>query len=455
MIFTETRKEDVKFNSYKYPTEIITDKPTKKSETIDIIHDKKTMKTRSFRFPRKDEKYTDTTYYDNDNMSLDIAYQCLRRIDIKAYPNFSTIKLLYIDHNKLESLPDPSYLPNIEHLDCSSNQLRCIPFYPNLSFINASANKLLSCKPYDQSEKLLHADFSYNNEFKLDCVLSKCEHLSLTDCNIKNIDIGLLPMIKYLDVSNNELKNITGQSDTLIELCVNNNMLSCVEYYPNLEFLMINNNVLRNLRTFPVLKNATMINNKIEHINRQPNLVKLDASYNRIKSFDDLPKLNIVNFSWNRLENIAIHENMEYVDIHFNSIKNISFPQNISKLKELKVGFDAYKIIYEKYYSLFDSVDVQFCVKRFKYMFSKLEKIFTKSIGEYLGKKFMQIDFSKRHIELRAVSRSVYCKMCDIKITDWNMKYEKSEYYEKIHNSIVNFYHKTLIIVIYFNGYYN
>jgi Leucine-rich repeat (LRR) protein len=109
------------------------------------------MHARSYKYPDSEDNYVDTTYYDETFKYLDLGYQRLKQLDIKLYPEFSYLKKLFVYHNNLKLLPDPKHLPMIEELTCDSNYLTTIPFYPKLTFLNISNNKILSCAQYHNS----------------------------------------------------------------------------------------------------------------------------------------------------------------------------------------------------------------------------------------------------------------------------------------------------------------
>ncbi len=62
------------------------------------------MNVRSHRYPDHDDKYIDTTRYDEEENYLDIGFQRLKIFEIRHYPNLNIIEKLFIDHNNLSVL---------------------------------------------------------------------------------------------------------------------------------------------------------------------------------------------------------------------------------------------------------------------------------------------------------------------------------------------------------------
>src|SRR5271155_1769290 len=156
------------------------------------------MRGRSYHYPDPDpDNYTDTTYYDEEEEQLDVAYQRLKIFSLTSYPNISTIKKLFIDHNNLTELPDPEYLPDLTELTCSFNKFKTIPLYPKLTFLDCSNNDITDLSQY-HGTKIKYFDCSNNNGLTLNFSLPHCKQLYINDCGLVSIDLTLMPLLNIL-----------------------------------------------------------------------------------------------------------------------------------------------------------------------------------------------------------------------------------------------------------------
>lgn len=388
------------------------------------------MRIRSYKFTNTKE-YTDTTYYNEDEHYLDIGYQMLVKFNINLYPQLEKICKLFIDHNIIKQLPDTTTLPHLTELSCSFNKLTEIPYYPNLVTLNASNNLLEVISNYENSN-IEHLDVSFNDNFKLNVCLPKCERLFMTDCLLDKLELSILPTLKICDVENNNLTSLTDHKN-LIELNIKNNLLKNLLSYPSLRVLYADYNQIQYLNSYDNLKELTITYNKLIYISDQPKLTRLLANHNKITKIGFFPRMKIIDLSYNALKNFIIGEKITHCSLQFNPLELVTLPNmDNSKLKELQIGFDIYKKIYS---NISNNVkDIEF-------------KNNNELIREYLKQycldkwtdniciKFQYIKFMNEKIEMDKIAKALR------KYTDLD--------HENIRLILSEIYYKTLIINIY------
>lgn len=411
------------------------------------------MRARSHRYPDLD-RYNDTTYYDEDDECLDLGYQLLRKINIGSYPEFTYLKKLFIDHNKLSSLPDAHYVPNLEHLTCSYNCLTQIPCYPKLTFLNIAGNQIHDCKQYHNSN-LKYFDCSFNENFVMNIFLPRCRDLYINDVKLKSIDLELLPMLQVLDCSNNELFEING-GQNLVELNVQSNHLIQLPFMNNLIRLMADHNEIITMRTYPNLLSANVTRNNLIRIHDQPRLKKLIAYNNKINQLGHMPFIELIDLGHNNLDKIIIPNHAEYVSIQFNPISDLVLNTNVlSSIKELQVNFETYKHIYQKYYSYFEAINVQTNEEQLEKLLKKLSNVFNDSVARYVFRKFNNIRFREREDHLFKITLKIYWLYFPITNVKTLKELIHSNEFQHLLINMTNFYYKTIVITLYFNGYRN
>lgn len=413
------------------------------------------MRARSHKYPDSDDdKYIDTTYYDKEDEYLDLGYQRLKHLNIERYPEFSYLKKLFIDHNNLDNLPEAKYLPNLRQLTCSSNNLKNIPYYPNLTFLNIANNQIISCNQYNNS-KIKYFDCSFNSGFKYDFILPECKHLYINDTETNSINLNLLPKLEILDCENNRLTNIEG-GNNLLEINIQYNYIKSLPYWPKMERLMADQNEIEILRTYPNLISVNISHNKLIKINSQPLLKKLIANNNNIRSVGNMPELELIDLSHNFITYFDIPKKVKYISLQFNPLTKIILGKDVlGSIKELQVNFETYKHIYETYYHNFDSVNVQTNEEKLEQMLKKLSIIFNDSTSRYVFRKFNDIKFKDREDTLFKITLKLYW---DYFSSDGAKNIEElvnSDKFRFLLENITNFYYKTIVITLYFNGYLN
>lgn len=360
------------------------------------------MRARSHQYSESDS-YTDTTFYNKEKSSLDVAYQNFKEFNVAQYQMLSTITILYIDHNKLTSLP---FLPNLRELTCSVNCLRMIPFYPNLTFLSMSHNNIINCNQYHDSQ-LTYFDCSYNPGFNLDFRLPHCRQLYINNTELVYLDMTLVPSLILLDASFNKLIELKKGSEHLTEIDIKNNNIKELPVWPKLEHLSADYNQLSYLQTYPQLSNLDISHNILIQINHQPNLTRITASNNLIKHLGHMPKLKFMDFSYNSLTNIIIPECAEYVSLQFNQITKLDL-SNAIHIKNLQIDFRCYKQVYETYYDNFKSVTIQPDSAKLETLLNKLGNTFKEDLINYVFQKFSKSEFHLRADMLINLSLTLY-----------------------------------------------
>jgi Leucine-rich repeat (LRR) protein len=411
------------------------------------------MHARSHQYPDLDDKYVDTTYYDEENEYLDIGYQRLKTINQANYPEFSYLKKLFVDYNNLEQLPNPKYLPNIEELSCSHNRLVSIPFYPKLVFLNIAYNKILECAQYHNS-KIKYFDCSYNSNFCFNFKLPNCEHLYINDTDLESINLELVPKLKFLDCSNNKLKYFSGGYN-LIEINIQHNNISKLVSMPNLVVLMADFNIIERLPSYPRLVHLSIQYNRLVEIDDQPVLKRIIANNNNINFVGNMPKLKLIDLSYNKLLHFNIPNKAKHVSLQFNPMNNISLNTEVlSTIRELQVNFKTYRNIYKKYYHSIYAVNIKTNEEILEKMLKKMDNILDEKLIRYIFKKFNHTKFVDRGEMLIKVTLKIYWNHFTIdKISTTLQELINKEDFQGLLQKMVSFYYKILVVTLYFNSY--
>lgn len=416
------------------------------------------IKGRSFRYPGSKD-WVDTTCYDSKEGSLDLGYQKLRQIHVKDYPQFALVTKLFVDHNELTQLPDPQFLPNLEYLTCKANNLMSIPLYPKLKFLNIAENCIKSCSHYNSSQ-LEYFDCSHNPDFSFDLQLPICQHLYMEHINLKALNLALVPSLLYVDISNNQLARLEGTAPQLKELAVSRNNLTQIAStsYPKLEVLIADHNSITELQTFPLLQTLTIDNNDLTHIAAQPRLTRLSASYNNIKSIGLTPVLEHVDLAWNQLRVFDLPTTIEHATLYFNPLTSVTLSSSLlTHIKELRINYQTYLNIYKQYYDNFQAIDMQVNSDRLQVLLNRMETELgiSSSISKYIYHQFKTLKFRERETELERITVSIYNKTFTLDRTSSMRTLRSNPQFIKLLKDLTDLYQCTLMITLYFNGYYN
>ena len=190
------------------------------------------------------------------------------------------------------------YIPNLEHLDVSSNGIRenIISFSENLKYIP-------KLKYLDMSNSIIGHEIE---NFKF---IPNLQYLNVSNCNIGDIiqfsrNLKYLPNLQHLDVSANDIKeNIIPFSENL-------------KYVPNLQHLNISHNRI-----------GESIVHFSENLKYVPNLQHLDISWDHIDE-------SIIPFS----ENLKYVPNLLYLNLRSigTEVDIASFSENLKYIPNLQ-----------------------------------------------------------------------------------------------------------------------
>ncbi|XP_049818880.1 leucine-rich repeat-containing protein 15-like [Aethina tumida] len=314
---------------------------------------------------------------------LDVSFNNLLNIQTEFFRNLSNLSYLSLSHNRIQVLPANlnQYIQNIKFFDISSNPilmddtllkfpvletlnisytengtfnldrlknisfsnvslvgLNIKEFKPlgkrNLTYLNLAHNNLTTIifDVINTYNNLTYLNISFNFISHLDPKLflnfHKLETVDLRANNLTKIDSLLynLTKLKYLDISENYIKNIYL------------NELSCLN---KLEYLNLSKNNISNIEI-----NRTSETSPFTNLN---NLVYLDLSKNYIKNLSSFFSRHFYYLKYLDLHNNLVTElnqtdisyltNLEYLDISNNLIIKFHFGlfENLEKLKHLKL----------------------------------------------------------------------------------------------------------------------
>lgn len=255
-------------------------------------------KARNHMYLNKKEYY-DTTHYDQNLKYLDVGFQNLKKFTLRSNL-YGSITSLFISHNYITLLPEPSLLPHLTHLNCSYNPLlTAIPHYqnllelfcnhcPKLTHVNTQTLKILDC-----SSTLIDISFKAPYLKELYCRNCKCE--SIDGANFKNLEI--------LDAESCNLVSLSRLN--VLEICVANNNLSEIPIIASAVRVNINNNNIKNLSSFPNAEIIEANHNKLTEVSNLLKLKKLSVRSNKIKIINNLPIIEIIDATYNQLTTIT------------------------------------------------------------------------------------------------------------------------------------------------------
>lgn len=402
------------------------------------------MRVRSNKYPDDNSKYTDTTYFDPNDKYLDIGFQRLKLLNLKKYPELSILTKLFVDHNNLTSLPDPSLVPNLTELTAHYNHLKNIPFYPNLTYLNLSHNFFSSLPTsYNNHHCLIHLDCSHNPSFIFDINLRSLKHLYINNCNLTNLPFNLIPSIEVLDCRENNLQSLDN-SLTLTEINFSDNSIQTLRLWPQIIHMTADNNKITILESFPLVKDISICCNLLSIVKTSPQLKKLIASDNQITQLNILPQIQLLDLSNNLLKEIKLDSNIIYVSVQFNSINTIVLSDHcLETLKELQIDFSTYINIYEKFQTKITSINVQTNGTKLECILKKFPKIFDQNLIKKIIDGMSKIHFISREKSLKIFSSN----LCKKYFPNYDAKNV-----EILTNTIDRLYYKTIVITLYFNN---
>lgn len=419
------------------------------------------MKSRSHHYHESDH-YVDKTQYDTVEMSLDVGYQRLKFFQINRYPNISSSSLtkLFVDHNSLTELPKPLDIPHLIHLSCSWNRLTSIPLYPKLTNLICNFNQITTLQNYHKSG-LTYVDMGHNSKLQLNFLLDRCTDLFINHNDLRHLDISkFAPNVQVLDCSFNQLTQLNG-GQKLVELCIQNNSITRLTYFPHIQRLMADNNSLGYIQTFPQLSYLTAPHNKIIRIDDQPYLKRMIVDHNSIVSIGKMPIIEVVDLSYNNLTSYDVGDRVEFLSLQHNPVHEIHLSKNsLRTIKEIQMHYKLYTNFYEKYYDNMTIVTTQISEERLDQAFNGDQAdIFSPDMKKILSQKFCNIEFNKREEKLERLCIRLTAMYLNQKISRNDPKYGKhishlkeTQQYSSLLYIITYLYCKSLVFTLYFNG---
>ena len=272
-----------------------------------------------------------------DFTKIDLSYNYLNEKNCYGFRRIPHAKILYLDSNKFNIIPNYIYyLKKLVLLDMSNNLITYIDDnfcwnFSNLKVLNLSGNRL----------KFIPSSIRYM--INLQCLsFAKNELTSIPN------ELIYVKYLKKLNISWNKIQliepNIFSELFSLEELYCNNNLLTNLENINNyrvfdsiinLKILDLSHNLFQDFLVFRQLQSLEKINvsyNKLRNIyglNFCEKLVEIDCSNNSIKEFPDeflsiksLYKLNISNNELNDLPSyICLLDNLAELNIEGNPME--------------------------------------------------------------------------------------------------------------------------------------
>lgn len=135
---------------------------------------------------------------------LDISFNRIRELNENSFASYTDIKYLYLFENMIQTIEPNTFaqLTDLEAIDLSTNGLTTLPMelfsLPLLRNIHASDNYLFD----------LHKDLESLSK----PILAPLQLINLASCKLNKVpDFGVLPDLYMLNISSNELYDVTPQ----------------------------------------------------------------------------------------------------------------------------------------------------------------------------------------------------------------------------------------------------
>ena len=236
------------------------------------------------------------------------------------------IKIMYKNYKqkpKIELRIEDSKIENYEYLDLSKLEIddkyldelfkleRIVSILKKIKYLDLSNNNLKSSPNISKYKNILYLNISFN------------------EISGKIVDNNLIE----LSCNNNNLESIDSKS--LIRLNSCNNILKSINT-PNIEILIINNNKLNYLESYINLKYLEIIDNQLIKIDNLINLEELYIGNNNIIKIEMMPKLKVLNCINNPILKIKYFLNLNTL---MTSTPNISSNYKIANISKVKKDY--------------------------------------------------------------------------------------------------------------------
>lgn len=170
------------------------------------------------------------------------------------FTRFANLKILDIASNKISSLSLPqtlieltannnnisvlqNNLNNLKRLIINNNQLSSLEEYPNLELLECASNKLQIIKFYPKINKII----AHNNPLKMISSQFTLEYLDIVECPIE--DIPLFPNLKHLVASNTKITVINPSMINLEFIEVIGTPIKRMSYFENFDIILLSVNL--------------------------------------------------------------------------------------------------------------------------------------------------------------------------------------------------------------------
>ena len=196
-----------------------------------------------------------TTFFISDHFTYlnSINLDSNKLTDLRLPINLPYFMILFLIHNNLAQL-NLGDMPNLSTLDLLNNQLNQLNLgdMPNLSTLDLKNNQLTQLKLGDMPNiSVLHLPNNQLTKLKLGD-MPKLDSLFLENNQFIKLTLGDMPNLDYLYLSNNQLAQLKlGDMSKLDRLCLNGNKIEKLNFLksnmPILRYLNLENNPLKNL----------------------------------------------------------------------------------------------------------------------------------------------------------------------------------------------------------------
>lgn len=256
-----------------------------------------------------------------DIREMDLSYNNLTYLPNKFGTWFKDMQYLYLHNNNLKSLPDSlCFLNKLQVITLNNNNLKSLPnsfgFLNKLKKITLNNNNLESL-PVSMANLTLQIFNIENNMLtKLPSVQTKYFYASKNQ--ISSLFFDTLRGSHYLDVSQNQINSIHGQSDSLINLNISHNKIidnMRDVYLKHVVMLDMSNNLIENYLWQWDIGTPEIIYFSLENNNLHKFLFAIPAP--------DCPDLKILNLHNNSQLKIYTGEPIDWHQTFFHQDSNI------------------------------------------------------------------------------------------------------------------------------------
>lgn len=277
----------------------------------------------------------------------------------------SSVRQLRITHNHLSSLTSWAHLMNLQYVDISNNELTSLSAFKDLVHLRslrADNNKLTSLEgiKYHDGLQILRTRGNALEEIDFDnTTLHRLTELDLRGNKIRQLDnLDQLTALNTLFIDGNELDSLPTSHEkpltSLKYLSLSDNDLRTIDLkaVPNLRLLHADRNRLTSLTGFSRARRLDSLSLReqrtdealdLSFLSRAYEVRKLYLSGNLLSSFD--PQVDFLNLQLLELANCGLAElppnlgqlmpNLRVVNLNFNALSDLSPLQYIPRLKRV------------------------------------------------------------------------------------------------------------------------